>query len=201
MVYHVVYICICHEVSTDFGRKVAPNDNLHTCIRYPTFNNTLAYTVVTTLRSQSTHDRCQIWISFLLTQSQPSPRVIMFAYQAIYFVDNKNMTRENFFEFSQIFLFHENKFSQLRANLVDVKFRVIFILTHHSDVIMGVMASQITGVMIVYLNIYSGADQRKHQSSAPQAFVRVIHRWPENSPHKGGLVTRKMSPFDDVIMP
>ena len=39
----------------------------------------------------------------------------------------------------------------------------------------------------------------KHRSSASLAFVRGIHRWPVNSPHKGP-VTRKMFPFDDVIM-
>ena len=44
-----------------------------------------------------------------------------------------------------------------------------------------------------------GAGQRKHQSSASLAFVRGIHRSPVNSPHKGS-VTRKMFPFDDVIM-
>ena len=49
------------------------------------------------------------------------------------------------------------------------------------------------------LNVYSGADQRKHQSSASLAFVLGIHRWPVNSPHKWP-VTRKMFPFDDVIM-
>ena len=43
------------------------------------------------------------------------------------------------------------------------------------------------------------ADQRKHQSSASLAFVPGIHRWPVNSPHKWP-VTRKMFPFDDVIM-
>ena len=48
--------------------------------------------------------------------------------------------------------------------------------------------------------VYSGADQRKHQSSASLAFVRGIHRWPVNSPHEGP-VTQKMFPFDDVIMP
>ena len=32
------------------------------------------------------------------------------------------------------------------------------------------------------------------------AFVRGIHRWPVDSPHKGP-VTQKMFPFDDVIMP
>ena len=69
----------------------------------------------------------------------------------------------------------------------------------YSDVIMGVMASQITGVSIVCSAVCSGADQRKHQSSASLAFVRGIHRWPVDSPHKG-LVTRKMFPFNDVIV-
>ena len=64
---------------------------------------------------------------------------------------------------------------------------------------MSAMASQITNLTIVYSNGYSSADQRKHQSSASLAFVRGIHRWPVNSPHKGP-VTRKMFPFDDVIM-
>ena len=70
---------------------------------------------------------------------------------------------------------------------------------HYHDVIMGAMASQITSLAIVYLAVYPGADQRKRQSSASLAFVRGIHRWPVNSPHKGP-VTRKMFPFDDVIM-
>ena len=43
------------------------------------------------------------------------------------------------------------------------------------------------------------ADQSKHQISASLAFVKVIHRWPVNYPHKWP-VTRKMFPFDDVIM-
>ena len=59
--------------------------------------------------------------------------------------------------------------------------------------------SQITSLTIVYSTVYSGADQRKHQSPASLAFVPVIHRWPVNSPHKWP-VTRKMFPFDDVIM-
>ena len=71
--------------------------------------------------------------------------------------------------------------------------------THYGDVIMGMMASQITSLTIVYSTVYSGADQRKHQSSASLAFVRGIHRGPVNSPHKWP-VTRKMFPFDDVIM-
>ena len=70
---------------------------------------------------------------------------------------------------------------------------------HYRDVIMGAMASQITSLTIVYATIYSDPDQRKHQRSASLAFVRGIHRWPGNSPHKGP-VTRKMFLFDDVIM-
>ena len=64
---------------------------------------------------------------------------------------------------------------------------------------MCAMASQITSLAIVYSTVYSTADQRKHQSSASLAFVRGILRWPVNSPHKRP-VTRKMFPFDDVIM-
>ena len=70
---------------------------------------------------------------------------------------------------------------------------------HYSDAIMGAMASQITSLTIVYPNVYSGADQRKHRTSALLAFVRGIHRWPVNSPNKWP-VTRKMFPFDDVII-
>ena len=53
---------------------------------------------------------------------------------------------------------------------------------------MVTIASQITGLTIVYSTVYSDADQRKHQSPASLAFV--------NSPHK----SRKMFPLDDVIM-
>ena len=64
---------------------------------------------------------------------------------------------------------------------------------------MGVMASKIGRLTIVYSTVYSGADQRKHQSSASLAFVWGIHRAPVNSPHKWP-VTQKMFPFDDVIV-
>ena len=70
---------------------------------------------------------------------------------------------------------------------------------HYNDAIMGTIASQIASLTIVYSTDYSDADQRKHQSSASLAFVRGIHRGPVNSLHKWP-VTRKMFPFDDVIM-
>ena len=58
---------------------------------------------------------------------------------------------------------------------------------HYNDVTMNAMASQITSLTIVYSTVYLGADQRKHQSSASQAFVRGIHRCPGNSRTKGQL--------------
>ena len=65
---------------------------------------------------------------------------------------------------------------------------------------MGKMTSQITSLTTDYSTIYSGASQRKYQSSASLAFAQGIHRWPVNSPHKWP-VTRKIFPFDnDVIM-
>ena len=64
---------------------------------------------------------------------------------------------------------------------------------------MGTMTSQITSLTIVYSTVYSGADQRKHQISTLLAFVREIHRWPVNSPHKWP-VTRKMFSFDGNVI-
>ena len=75
----------------------------------------------------------------------------------------------------------------------------MYLHPHFSDVIMGATASEITGVTIVNSAVCSSADHRKHQISASLAFVRGIHRSPVNSPHKGP-VTRKMFPFDDVII-
>ena len=73
-----------------------------------------------------------------------------------------------------------------------------FRLCHYTDVIMSLMASQITSLTIVYPPVCSGTDQIKLQSSTSLAFVRGIHRGPVNCPHKR-QVTRKMFPFDDVI--
>ena len=77
--------------------------------------------------------------------------------------------------------------------------KTTYFVNHYDDVIMSAMASQITILTIVYSTVYPGADQSKHQSSASLAFVWGIHRGPVNSPHKWP-VTRKMFPFDDVIM-
>ena len=85
------------------------------------------------------------------------------------------------------------------ASFVVLQVSMTMSMTHYNDVIMTVMASQITGVSNVYSSVCSCTDQRRHQSSASLAFVRGIHRGPVNSPHKGP-VRRKIFPFDDVIM-
>ena len=59
----------------------------------------------------------------------------------------------------------------------------------------GISNHQPHNYYMVYSNVYSGGDQRKHQCSVSLAFARG----PVNSPHKWP-VTRKMFPFDDVIM-
>ena len=73
------------------------------------------------------------------------------------------------------------------------------LLVYNIGVITGAMASQITSLTNVYSTVYSGADQREYQSSAPLAFVRGIHRGPVNSPHKW-QVSLRLFPFDDVII-
>ena len=49
---------------------------------------------------------------------------------------------------------------------------------------MSAMASQVISLTIAYQTVYSGADQKKHQSSTSLAFVGGIHRWPVNSPQR-----------------
>ena len=53
---------------------------------------------------------------------------------------------------------------------------------HCNDIIMIMMAYQITRVSIVCSTVCSGVNQRKHHSSASLAFVRGIHWWPVDSP-------------------
>ena len=59
--------------------------------------------------------------------------------------------------------------------LTHVSIKVSNFDEHYTEVIMGVMASQISGVSIVCWTVY--------QSSASLAFVGEIYRWPVDSPH------------------
>ena len=78
------------------------------------------------------------------------------------------------------FTYNTLKPGQNVPRFADVAFKLIFfganvfILVHYNDFIMTTMASQTTSLTIVYSSVYSGADQRKHQSSASLVFVREI---------------------------
>ena len=65
------------------------------------------------------------------------------------------------------------------------------IRTHYNDVRMSTIASQITGLTIVYLIIYPHTVRRKHQSSASQAFAR-------NSPGTGDIPAQRASNTGNV---
>ena len=63
---------------------------------------------------------------------------------------------------------------------------------HYSDVIISAMASQITGVQIVWLIVCSGADQRKHQSSA------ILGLCEGNPPVTDGFPSQRASNAENV---
>ena len=96
---------------------------------------------------------------------------------------------------------HQSRHRECLKSRKPVKFAVSYMFSnqHYSDVIMTAMVSQIIDVTIIYSNICSGANQRKHQSSASLAFVSGNHRWMVISPLKGPVMW-KMFPFDAVIM-
>ena len=73
----------------------------------------------------------------------------------------------------------------------------IFVI-HYNDVIMTMMASQITSLTVVYSIVYSGRS-KKTSKLCVTGLCAGNSPGPVNSPHKGP-VTRKMFPFDDVIM-
>ena len=69
----------------------------------------------------------------------------------------------------------ENDCATDRCHIWQTRFFEIITVT-----MMSAMASQLISLTSVYSTIYSGVDQRKHQSSASLAFVRGIHRGPVN---------------------
>ena len=72
---------------------------------------------------------------------------------------------------------------------------ILYIWCHKSDVIMSAIASQITGVSIVQSQIKENIKTPRHWSLRARGInLRLAY-----SPHKGPI-TRKMFPFDDVIM-
>ena len=66
------------------------------------------------------------------------------------------------------------------------------LIAHYRDVIMSAMASQITSVSIVCSTICSGADQRKHESSALLALCEG------NPPVSGGFPSQRANNAENV---
>ena len=65
---------------------------------------------------------------------------------------------------------------------------------------MSAVASQITTHSRFFTQLFIQAQVKENiQSSVSLVFVRRIHQWPVNSPHKWPVM-RKMFPFDDVNM-
>ena len=67
---------------------------------------------------------------------------------------------------------------------------------YYNDVIMSAMESQITSLTIVHPTVYS---RRRSKNTSKLRVTGLCDWWPVNTPHKGP-VTRKMFPFDDVIV-
>ena len=65
--------------------------------------------------------------------------------------------------------------STAAVNTIENEYLFLISCIHYSDLIMTTMASQITSLTVVYLIVYSDADQQKHQSSASMEFTG--HRW------------------------
>ena len=72
---------------------------------------------------------------------------------------------------------------------------ILLVTLHYCDVIMGSMAYLTTSLTSAYSTVHSGADQRKHQSSASLAFVRGIHR----SPAQMASNAENFPPDDDIM--
>ena len=135
-----------------------------------------------------------------LGQHWVSQWLVVWWYQAIYliqcwFIINGVLWHSHERTISKTWL----KTSLWRLISLDITHLKLLSTFHYNDVIMDAIASQITSLTIVYSTVYSDTDQRKHQSSASLVFVWGIHRGPVNSPHKWPK-TRKMFPFDDVII-
>ena len=64
---------------------------------------------------------------------------------------------------------------------------------------MGAITSQISSLTIVYSTVYSGADERKHQS--PALLAICVGNSPGTGEFPAQMVSNaEMFPFDDVIM-
>ena len=80
-----------------------------------------------------------------------------------------------------------------KIDIICEKINKLVWLCHYDDVIMTMLASQITSLTVVYSIVYSGVNQRKHQSSASLAFVCA-----GNSPGTGEFPAQMASYAENV---
>ena len=90
-------------------------------------------------------------------------------------------------------------YNQFMADSCTLFTNILHICLHYNGVIMPAIASQITSLTIVYSTVYPRHRSKKISKLRATGLCARNHWWPVNSPHKGP-VTRKMFPFDDVIM-
>ena len=97
---------------------------------------------------------------------------------------NRGFGDRNSLELENINLAQSNRYTRVGMSInmgwdIDPHIYIyicVCVIIHCCDIIMGVMASQITSLTIAYSTVYSGADQGKHQSPASLAFVLGIHQ-------------------------
>ena len=144
----------------------------------------------------------QFWFHFRFPRSLDAVldgcKIIEFGYRII--TNIASYAKYNyFFVMVTVSMMSHCDFENSKISARDTLLASRVMIPHYCDVIIGAMVSQITSLTIVYTAVHSDPAQRKHQSSASLAFVWGIQRRPVNSPRKWPL-TRKMFPFDDVIM-
>ena len=123
------------------------------------------------------------WVQLVLCRSCPRYELLWFSVQVLRGYPAMSVTEVTISNYAT-HIFSAMPLSSESIGICEMSAQQTAV-THYNDVIMSAMASQITSLAIVYSNVYSGADKRKHQSSASLAFVWEIHRWPVNSRTKG----------------
>ena len=133
----------------------------HLCGKFPTQRPvTRSFEVFFDLRSTELLSK-QSWGWWLETLSSP-----LWRHRNVYIVNSK----------AHGWLFIFRYFILIPSRKVPPIYGTRIRPSHYTDVIMTTMTSQITSLAVVYSNVYSDVDQRKHQSSASLTFARGIHR-------------------------
>ena len=123
--------------------------------------------------------RAQLGCNLIISHISPLYTILLLSSKICYCDLCRNFTvRINVLSMRQRYTFLRNNLAIINFHIFSLWFeRVLYwhgftLWTwcrgrkHYNDVIMDVIASQITSLTIVYSTVYSGADQRKYQRSA-----------------------------------